>query len=74
MCIRDRGSVGYKIDRELIDIMICLNYDWMLILERYLFTRLTFANILRHILKGSYKVELPNNIYKEKEIFINPTY
>lgn len=66
------GYVSYKIDREFIDIMICLNYDWMLILKRYLLTRFTFLNIIRHAVKGTIKKELPSYLYKEKTIFINP--
>ena len=68
------GYVSYKIDREFIDIMICLNYDWILIFERYLLTRFTFLNIIRHALKGTIKKELPSYLYKEKTIFINPIH
>jgi len=58
------GYVGKKIDKEMFSIMIALNYSQELIFERYLLTRLTFINVIRHIILGTYKQQLPINIYK----------
>lgn len=58
------GHVGKSIDKEMFDIMILLNYDFSLIIERYYLTRLTFINKIRHILLGTYKTKLPTNIFK----------
>ena len=59
-----KGYVGKAIDNEFICIMVALNYKPNLITERWLFMRLTFLNVLRHKIKGTYKKELPTNIYK----------
>jgi len=57
------GYTGYYIDRELIDIMICLNYPFGLIQTRWFWTRLTFFNIIRHKVLGSFKNEKPKLIF-----------
>lgn len=49
------GYVGSKIDKEFFDNMIALNYSFDLIIERYYLTRLTFINVIRHIILGTYK-------------------
>ena len=59
-----KGYVGKAIDNEFMCIMIALNYKPNLIIERWLFMRFTFLNVLRHKIKGTYKKELPTNIYK----------
>ena len=59
-----KGFVGKKIDNEFISVMIALNYNQRLIIERYLLTRLTFLNVLRHKFLGTYKKDLPTDIYK----------
>jgi hypothetical protein len=59
-----KGYVGKEIDVEFLSIMIALNYKPKLIIERWLFMRLTFLNVLRHKIKGTYKNELPTNIFK----------
>lgn len=58
------GYVGKEIDNEFLCIMIALNYKPNLIIQRWLFMRFTFLNVLRHKILGTYKKELPNNIYK----------
>ena len=59
-----KGYVGKEIDNEFMCIMIALNYNPNLIIQRWLFMRLTFLNVLRHKMKGTYKKGLPTNIYK----------
>jgi hypothetical protein len=59
-----KGYVGKAIDDEFICIMIALNYKPNLIIERWLFMRFTFLNVLRHKILGTYKKGFPNNIYK----------
>lgn len=58
------GYVGKAIDNEFVCIMITLNYNPKLIIQRWLFMRLTFLNVLRHKILGTYKKQLPTNIYK----------
>ena len=60
-----KGYVGKEIDIEFITIMIALNYNYKLIIQRYFLTRFTFINVLRHKIKGTYRNELPTNIYKQ---------
>jgi len=59
-----KGYVGKEIDNEFLCIMIALNYKPNLIIQRWLFMRFTFLNVLRHKILGTYKKGLPNNIYK----------
>jgi len=59
-----KGYVGKEIDNEFLCVMIVLNYKPKLIIERWLLMRLTFLNVLRHKIKGTYKNQLPNNIFK----------
>lgn len=59
-----KGYVGSKIDREFLCIMIVLNYKPEIIIERWLFMRLTFLNVWRHRFLCSYRKGLPDNIYK----------
>lgn len=58
------GYVGYYMDDEMFDIMIYLNYPLFAIRQRYLLTRLTFLNIIRHKIKGTYKNAKPTLIFK----------
>lgn len=55
------GNVGYQIDNEFFSVMITLNYPIHLIIDRWLLTRFTFLNRLRHMIKGTY-----NNIVHVK--------
>lgn len=57
------GCVGKQADREMFDIMIRLSYRLPLIIERWLFCRLTFINVLRHKCLKTYRRELPTNFY-----------
>jgi len=59
-----KGYVGKAIDDEFMCIMVALNYKPNLIIERWLFMRFTFLNVLRHKILGTYKKGFPNNIYK----------
>jgi len=58
------GYVGKEIDREFLSIMVALNYKHNLIIERWFFMRLTFLNVLRHKILGTYKKELPTNLFQ----------
>ena len=59
-----KGYVGKEIDNEFMCIMIALNYKPIIIVQRYNLMRFTFLNVLRYKIKGTYKKELPTNIYK----------
>ena len=50
-----KGYVGKEIDNEFLCIMIALNYKPNLIIQRWLFMRFTFLNVLRHKILGTYK-------------------
>lgn len=65
------GYVGQKIDREFLCIMIVLNYKPELIIERWFFMRLTFLNVLRHKILGTYKKGLPTNLFHYEHHPIN---
>jgi hypothetical protein len=58
------GYVGKVIDRELLCVMIVLNYPPELIIKRKLFMQLTFINVIRHRIIGSFKKELPSNLFQ----------
>ena len=58
------GYVGRKIDWEFLCIMIVLNYKPNLIIERWLFMRLTFLNVLRHKILGNLNNKSPDNLFK----------
>lgn len=58
------GYVGRKIDWEFLCIMIVLNYKPNLIIERWLFMRLTFLNVLRHKILGNLNSKSPDNLFK----------
>lgn len=58
-----KGFVSYKIDDEMFSIMITLNYPIIYISERWLFTRFTFLNKIRHFIKGTLVKKTPYNIY-----------
>jgi hypothetical protein len=58
------GNVGSEIDEEFFSVMIALNYPIKLIIERWLFTRLTFINVLRHRIKGTYNNIVNVRLYK----------
>lgn len=59
-----KGYVGKAIDNEFICIMIALNYKHNLIIERWLFMRLTFLNVLRHKILGNLNNKSPDNLFK----------
>lgn len=58
------GNVGYQVDEEFFSIMIVLNYPIKLIIERWLLTRLTFLNVWRHKLKGTYNKNIDIKLYQ----------
>ena len=58
------GYVSYHVDREMLDIMITLNYNLNLIKWRWFLTRFTFLNIIRHKLMCTYVGSKPNDLYK----------
>lgn len=68
------GFVGRKIDNEFFAIMICLNYDAFMILDRMIKTRLIVDfNYLRHkFWLKDLKTITPGNLYSEPKIYINP--
>mgnify|MGYP001569721759 CR=1 FL=1 len=57
------GYVSYAVDREMLDVMITLNYELPLIKWRWLLTRLTFLNIIRHRIMCSYLGANPDDLY-----------
>ena len=59
-----KGYVGKEIDNEFICIMITLNYKPRLIIERWLFMRFTFLNVLRHNFLGNLNNKSPDNLFK----------
>ena len=58
------GYVSYQVDREMLDIMITLNYNLNLIKWRWLYTRFTILNIARHKLLCTYIGSKPKDLYK----------
>ncbi len=58
------GYVSYHVDREMLDIMITLNYNLNLIKWRWLLTRFTFLNIIRHKILCTYVGSKPDDLYK----------
>lgn len=58
------GYVSYHVDREMLDIMITLNYNLNLIKWRWFLTRFTFLNIIRHRVMCTYVGSKPNDLYK----------
>jgi hypothetical protein len=58
------GYVGKEIDNEFMCIMIALNYEPNIMIERWLLMRLTFLNVLRHKFKGTFKNDIPLNIFR----------
>lgn len=58
------GNVGRKVDNEMFSVMIALNYPIELIIHRWLFCRLTFVNVLRHRIKGTYKKTIYIKLYQ----------
>lgn len=59
-----KGYVGKEIDNEFICIMIVLNYKPRLIIQRWLFMRFTFLNVLRHKILGNLNNKPPDNLFK----------
>jgi hypothetical protein len=59
-----KGYVGKEIDNEFLCIMIALNYKPRLIIERWLFMRLTFLNVLRHKFLGNLNNKSLDNLFK----------
>lgn len=57
------GYVSYAVDREMLDIMITLNYNLNLIKWRWFLTRFTFLNIIRHRVMCTYVGSKPENLY-----------
>lgn len=58
------GNVGREVDNEFFSVMIALNYPIKLIIERWLLTRLTFVNVWRHKLKGTYNKNIEIKLYQ----------
>ena len=58
------GYVGQKIDKEFLNIMIALNYKHNLIIERWLFMKFTFLNVLRHKFLGNLINKSPDDLFK----------
>lgn len=58
------GYVGKEIDIEFICIMIVLNYKPILIIQRWLFMRFTFLNVLRHKILGNLNNKTLDNLFK----------
>ena len=58
------GYVSYAIDNEMFDIMITLQYRSELIFSRYILTRLTFINVIRHKLRKTFVASVPDNLYR----------
>lgn len=58
------GNVGREVDNEFFSVMIALNYPIKLIIERWLLTRLTFLNVWRHKLKGTYNKNIDIKLYQ----------
>ena len=59
-----KGHVSKEIDQEMFDIMIALNYPLELIIQRWILTRFTWINIIRHKIKNTFINSTPNNLYK----------
>ena len=57
------GYVSYYVDREMLDIMITLNYNLNLIKWRWFLTRFTFLNIIRHRVMCTYVAASPPDLY-----------
>lgn len=58
------GNVGREVDNEFFSVMIALNYPLNLIIERWFLTRLTFVNVWRHKLKGTYNKNIEIKLYQ----------
>ena len=59
------GYVGKKVDQEMFDIMIVLNYDVKDIVLRYFLTKFTFINVIRHKIMHTFVGNNPNNLFKK---------
>ena len=57
------GYVSYTVDREMLDIMITLNYELSLIKWRWFYTRFTFLNIARHKILSTYVGSKPIDLF-----------
>jgi hypothetical protein len=57
------GNVGREVDNEFFSVMIALNYPIKLIIKRWMFCRLTFINVWRHIIKGTYNKKIHIKLY-----------
>ena len=57
------GYVSYAVDREMLDIMITLNYNLSLIKWRWFYTRFTFLNIVRHKILCTYVASKPEDLF-----------
>lgn len=58
------GNVGREVDNEFFSVMIALNYPINLIIERWLLTRFTFLNVLRHRIKGTYNSKINIKLFQ----------
>ena len=56
------GFVGYYIDSELFRVMKILKYKKSDIILRYILTRMTFLNVIRHKYNKSYRNDKPTNL------------
>ncbi|MFD2566067.1 hypothetical protein ACFSRZ_01710 [Pseudotenacibaculum haliotis] len=61
--LNSKGIVSYKADSLMFRIMRLLNYNRKHFIYRWLFTRLTFLNIIRHKIKGTYKGKFAIELY-----------
>ena len=59
-----KGYVGKEVDEEFCCIMIVLNYKPNLIIQRWIFMRFTFLNVLRHKILGNLNNKPPDNLFK----------
>jgi len=62
------GYVSYKVDNELLEIMVVLAYDLKLIYWRYFLTRFTLINVFRHKIMHTFVAYVPNDLYKKPSL------
>lgn len=63
------GIVSYIADAFMLYVMKLLKYRWNLRLGRYLKTRLTFLNVLRHKYNGTYKGKFPIELLNNERFY-----
>ena len=62
------GYVSYKVDNELLEIMVVLAYDLKLIYWRFFLTRFTFINVFRHKIMHTFVASVPSDLYKKPSL------